>query len=733
MTAIAGPQGAGDQTKRLEVGDQMSMRCPKLAHAVIALTAALAVMLAVEAASAQASGSRTVDSNADPGDGSCLTNGCTLREAITEANADATGGFFDIDFNITGSTTIQLASPLPAVARAGTRIRGDTQPGFTNAPLIELDGSLIATPGTDGLQLGASQTDAQALQVHDFTGNGIELLPTATPGHFIGGDWVFDNDLEGILVGGTSDPNIDQLLGSRTRVYGNGGDGIRVVGPANASVFGTTIGIDSAGTAAGNDGDGLRVENGARVVTQVTSANNGGDGIAVVGSTSSLLSSDLCQCEPITFNNGELGIDLGDDGVTANDGQGDPDTGPNTLQNFPVIDSAVVSGGSTALSGSLDAEASKPYTITFYRDAGRGCDPSGNGEGPQRLGSQSVTTDATGHANFSFNATSLPVGEQVTAISLTSVPLGRRTSELSACQGVTAPAAPPADLALDISDSPDPVQVGEELQYVLRLTNNGPGTAQGAEVTATLPAGVSFKSATEGCTSASGTVTCTVKSLSSGKTENSGIATKAGTVGQKTLTAGVTSVSTDPNGANNTASETTRVITPKGPRSARCAGKKATIIGTTGSDRLKGTRRRDVIAALGGKDRIKGLGRKDLICAGRGMDKVKGGSGNDKLIGQAGADELAGGRGHDVAKGGPGNDILTGAGGSDRLAGGPGNDATNGGPGDDALFGGPGEDLLLGGPGDDFGLGGPGTDRLIGGSGLDSGGQDNKVQCRRCG
>ena len=50
------------------------------------------------------------------------------------------------------------------------------------------------------------------------------------------------------------------------------------------------------------------------------------------------------------YRNGELGIDLGDDGATANDG-GDGDLGPNGLQNFPLLRSVVSGGGNTTIHG----------------------------------------------------------------------------------------------------------------------------------------------------------------------------------------------------------------------------------------------------------------------------------------------------------------------------------------------------------------------------------------------
>ena len=75
----------------------------------------------------------------------------------------------------------------------------------------------------------------------------------------------------------------------------------------------------------------------------------------------------------------------------------------------------------------------------------------------------------------------------------------------------------------------------------------------------------------------------------------------------------------------------------------RCAGRRATIVGTPGRDRLRGTRRADVIVALGGNDRV---------VAGAGRDIVCGGAGDDRLCSAAARTltALLGGPGHDRTK-----------------------------------------------------------------------------------
>ena len=131
----------------------------------------------------------------------------------------------------------------------------------------------------------------------------------------------------------------------------------------------------------------------------------------------------------------------------------------------------------------------------------------------------------------------------------------------------------------------------------------------------------------------------------------------------------------------------------RGPGGAtRCAGLRATRVGTRKRDVIRGTARRDVIATLGGNDAVSGLGGNDVICLGAGNDRATRGAGNDRVLGEAGAD------------------LVTGGAGVDRLEGGAGADRLKGGAGRDLLLGGAGADTLLGAGGRDVARGGPGVD-----------------------
>jgi Ca2+-binding RTX toxin-like protein len=131
---------------------------------------------------------------------------------------------------------------------------------------------------------------------------------------------------------------------------------------------------------------------------------------------------------------------------------------------------------------------------------------------------------------------------------------------------------------------------------------------------------------------------------------------------------------------------------PATTEAPRCHGHKATIVGTSGDDVLRGTPRRDVIWGGPGNDTIYGGLGDDLICGGAGDDLIHGGRGNDLLDGGPDTDRVFGDLGDDKASGGPGD--------RDEVSGGLGIDTVSGGPGDEDLVRGDyGYDRMDGGPG----------------------------------
>lgn len=137
-------------------------------------------------------------------------------------------------------------------------------------------------------------------------------------------------------------------------------------------------------------------------------------------------------------------------------------------------------------------------------------------------------------------------------------------SAASAFQQVVASSAIVADLAIAKTDSPDPVTVGNNLTYTLTATNNGPSDATGVTLSDQLPGGVSFVSATTGCSydSSAREVTCTVGALASASEQTMTIEVNPTTAGTITNTASIAGADGDPDATNNSASASTTVQPP---------------------------------------------------------------------------------------------------------------------------------------------------------------------------
>jgi len=120
-----------------------------------------------------------------------------------------------------------------------------------------------------------------------------------------------------------------------------------------------------------------------------------------------------------------------------------------------------------------------------------------------------------------------------------------------------------ADLKIVSVDSADPIVAGNNLSYILTLTNIGGVSASNIQVLNTLPTGSTYISATgDGwtCTHTSGTVTCTRNSLNVGETSTVTIdVTTPNISGTISNNASVSSSLLDPVSSNNSITETTVV------------------------------------------------------------------------------------------------------------------------------------------------------------------------------
>jgi hypothetical protein len=303
------------------------------------------------------------------------------------------------------------------------------------------------------MRIGDSLNAGAGNVISGNSGVGLEMItsPSLAPSYvqqnMIGvnaaGTAALPNGSDGLRLGGT-----DHFIGggaalARNVIGGNLGGGVVFNGSASGiRVLGNSIGTDASGTLnLGNAGHGVAVVCGCVNDCQIggTTANiiayNGGDGVWLA-----LGAGNMVQKNSI-FLNGQLGIDLSPTqpgGVTPNDPL-DADTGPNNLQNFPVLTSVTVpdasTGGSgTHVRGTLSSAPSTTYLLEFFTNTE--CDPTGMGEGRTWFASASVATNASGVANFDLTVNPPHPGTHVTA---TATDPAGNTSEFSPCIALREP------------------------------------------------------------------------------------------------------------------------------------------------------------------------------------------------------------------------------------------------------------------------------------------------------
>ena len=337
------------------------------------------------------------------------------------------------------------------------------------------DRNLISGNTNYGL-IGNNETDATV------QGNlvGTNAAGTAAVPNVVGLYLSFSGGTQ--TIGGTAAGAANVFSGNTA--YGLGLSFYTTV-PMNATVQGNLVGLDAGGTLPlGNAQYGMKIAGGGALVggTGAGEANhvafNGSSGVYV--DNNNLISGVTIRGNSIhdngqinAFGQGRLGISLGSTGPILND-TGDADTGPNGLQNYPLVDTVTAS----SVSGTLNSEANKTYTLDFYTSPS--CGVSGYGEGKTHLGSKDVTTDAGGNIAWVFSA-AIPAGQQVTATATNKT--DGSTSEFSRCSNLM-PEFLEVDFATTATSDGDGVfEAGETAQ--VRPNWNNPTDAAFPTLTST--------------------------------------------------------------------------------------------------------------------------------------------------------------------------------------------------------------------------------------------------------
>lgn len=408
-------------------------------------------------------GTNAVGIAADPNGDVMFTSGAINVEGDGNTiGGTAVGAHNLISGNNSGGINLAGADNLVQGNYIGVDITGTAALGnHHNGITVSGEGNTIGGADVEARNVIAASSDAPG-------GNsGIVVVGTNTTvqGNYIGTDvtgnnassdfafnWGISLQESGNTIGGTV-AGTGNVIGNSVSGFLPVGVGIFIFNVGDNSIQGNKIGVgaDGAtpltqdvgvqlfGAAAVNNTIGGTVVGSGNIIRHnvVAGVGVGGDpgfGLGAAGIGNAILGNAI--------NDNGLGIDLSAgattfyDGVTLNDGD-DADTGPNQLQNFPVITSTTV-GATTSVVGTLNSEASTTYRLEFF--ASPTADDSDYGEGQIYLGAKTVTTDGDGEVSFTANGlTVTTAGYAITATASKDEGAGNySTSEFSLAYTATA-------------------------------------------------------------------------------------------------------------------------------------------------------------------------------------------------------------------------------------------------------------------------------------------------------
>ena len=347
-------------------------------------------------------------------------NGSNLNvvgsQVATARNVISGNGLHGVNL-LSGGDSNTLLGNFIGTDKTGTLDLGNTGDGVRIQSVLQTTiggggtnaGNVISGNGGDGVFISVNSA---SLSVATLKANmiGMNAAGTGSVGNTGNGINISNASGGATIIGSAGSGNI---------IGGNTLSGI-VVGTADLlTIQGNTIGKSGAANARGillNTAAGATV--GGIVAGQGNNIGfNTGNGIALGSAATAIIRGNSLH------DNGALGIDLNNNGVTANDAN-DTDGGANGLLNFPVITTAISTGSSTIISGTYAGLASTDLNLDFYSN-------TAGGEAETYLGTFAITTDGSGNGTFSTTLGAVPAGRTISATATRAVsPF--HTSEVSA-------------------------------------------------------------------------------------------------------------------------------------------------------------------------------------------------------------------------------------------------------------------------------------------------------------
>jgi hypothetical protein len=351
----------------------------------------------------------------------------------TAGAGDVISGNMGYGVEITYSTDIVVEGDM-----IGTDVAGRFAPGHEQAG-ITIDGD--SSENTIG---GAT---AEARNVISGGGSGVYIFggpfDNVVEGDYIGTDvtgalavangvGVYIDDVasttEVNTIGGTTAETRNVISGNRLGVFIQ-------EGTSGSLVEGNDIGIAATGNVAlGNTLLGIELNTGASGNTIGGTASGAGNVIAdnlgkgvIVGDSDTDMTLDNAILGNSIYGNAGLGIELGDESSPLQIPVGGTGSGPNNLQNAPVLSTSLNMGSTTTIAFTLSSTPGT-YRIEFFSN------PSGTGQGETYLGFVNETINSTGQGSFTFAPSSLVApGLNITA---TATDAKGNTSEFSTASTV---------------------------------------------------------------------------------------------------------------------------------------------------------------------------------------------------------------------------------------------------------------------------------------------------------